>query len=81
LVGRAALGVSYVELDPAAVVTLRSALPAGSTSVVLDAPEELRRTLDPWGPVSAPALELMRRIKHRFDPAGTCSPGTFAGAI
>ena len=81
LVGRAALGVSYVELDPAAVVTLRSALPAGSTSVVLDAPEELRRTLDPWGPVSAPALELMRAVKHRFDPAGTCSPGTFAGAI
>jgi glycolate oxidase FAD binding subunit len=81
LVGRAALGTSYVELDPEAVARLREAFPAGAASVLLDAPEELRRTLNPWGPVAPPALELMRRIKLRFDPAGACNPGVFAGGI
>jgi glycolate oxidase FAD binding subunit len=81
LVGRAGLGISYVELEPEAVPRLRGALPAGATSTVLDAPAELRRELDPWGPVSPPALELMRRIKERFDPAGSCNPGVFAGSI
>jgi glycolate oxidase FAD binding subunit len=81
LVGRAALGTSYVELDPGAVSGLRAELPGDARSTVLDAPAELRSELDPWGPVAPAALELMQRIKQRFDPAGTCSPGTFAGAI
>ena len=81
LVGRAALGISYVELDPDAVARFRDQLPAGARSTVLDAPSELRAELDPWGPVAPGALALMRRIKQRFDPAGTCSPGVFAGAI
>ena len=38
LVGRAALGTSYVELDPAAVARFRDELPAGCWSVLLDAP-------------------------------------------
>jgi glycolate oxidase FAD binding subunit len=81
LVGRAALGGSYVELDPEAVSRLRGELPGDSRSAVLDAPAELRSELDPWGPVAPAALALMQRIKRRFDPSGTCSPGTFAGAI
>ncbi len=81
LVGRAVLGCSYVELDPDAVSRLRGELPGDARSTVLDAPPELRSGLDPWGPVAPAALALMQRIKQRFDPAGTCSPGTFAGAI
>jgi glycolate oxidase FAD binding subunit len=81
LVGRAALGISYVELEPEAALRLGEQLPAGARVTVLDAPDELRAELDPWGPVSDPALALMRRIKLRFDPGGTCSPGVFAGAI
>lgn len=81
LVGRAALGSSYVELDPDAVSRVRGELPGDARSTVLDAPAELRSELDPWGPVAPAALALMQRIKQRFDPAGTCSPGTFAGAI
>ena len=30
---------------------------------------------------SAAALELMRRVKARFDPARTCNPGVFVGGI
>lgn len=81
LVGRAALGTSYVEIDPGAVVALGEALPSGAVRVLLDAPEALRRSGDPWGPVDPGVAELMRRIKLRFDPAGACNPGVFAGGI
>jgi glycolate oxidase FAD binding subunit len=80
LTGRAGMGISYVALAPAAVPALRTQLGAHAC-VVLDAPEELRASLDPWGMEEGPALELMRRVKARFDPAGACSPGRFVGAI
>ena len=81
LVGRAGLGVSFAELDPDAVHRFRRALPSGAVSVLLDAPRELRQSLDVWGASEGPALELMRRIKARFDPAGACNPGVFVGGI
>jgi glycolate oxidase FAD binding subunit len=77
LVGRAALGVSYVELDPEAVRMLRAELPADAHSVVQDAPPPARASLDVWGAAESPALALMRRVKERFDPAGVCNPGVF----
>ncbi len=81
LVGRAALGTSYLELDPYAVAPLRERLPRARAAVLLDGPPELRRAQDPWLVSETPALELMRRIKHRFDPAGACNPGVFVGGI
>jgi glycolate oxidase FAD binding subunit len=50
-------------------------------SVVLDTPAEVRATVDTWGTADRPALELMRRVKERFDPAGICNPGMFVGGI
>ncbi|HTX46164.1 MAG TPA: FAD-binding oxidoreductase [Solirubrobacteraceae bacterium] len=81
LVGRAALGISYLELDPNAVGGLLRSPPAGARCTVLDAPAELRAEIDPWGPVAPGALALMQRIKQRFDPGSVCAPGVFAGAI
>jgi FAD/FMN-containing dehydrogenase len=81
VVGRAALGTSYLELDPAGVQRLRRLLPDRAAAVVLDVPPELRSGLDPWGPGDAGALELMRRVKLRFDPPGICNPGIFVGGI
>jgi glycolate dehydrogenase FAD-binding subunit len=81
LVGRAGLGCSYAELDVGAVAHFRGQLPPGAVAVLLDAPGELRAGLDPWGVTEGPALELMRRVKARFDPAGTCNPGVFVGGI
>ena len=49
--------------------------------MILDAPEPVRTALDPWGEVGARELELMRRVKARFDPFGTCNPGVFVGGI
>jgi glycolate oxidase FAD binding subunit len=78
LVGRATLGVFWVRL-PAdggaeAAAGFRRALHP-RPCVVLDAPEDLRRAVDPWGPIEAEPL--MRRIKERFDPAHVCNPGLF----
>jgi glycolate oxidase FAD binding subunit len=52
----------------------------GGTLVVLQAPLEVKRRVDVWGPVGD-ALPLMRRVKERFDPEGTMSPGRFVGGI
>ncbi len=65
---------------PALVETLRQAASEGrGTVVVLDGPAEVMRQVDVWGPI--PGLDVMRRIKARFDPNGTLNPGRFVGGI
>ena len=81
LVGRAALGISWIEVEPDEVPALRERLGASAVSVLLDVPAAARDRLEPWGAQEGPALELMRRIKMRFDPAGACNPGVFVGGI
>jgi glycolate oxidase FAD binding subunit len=81
LVGRAALGLSWIEVDPEAVAPLRQRLGASTVSVLLDVPAGARQALEPWNAPEGPALELMRRIKMRFDPARACNPGVFVGGI
>jgi glycolate oxidase FAD binding subunit len=82
LVGRAALGLSWVSLPATveAAQALRAAL-APRACVVLDAPEAVRGALDPWGLAPGPELELMRRVKARFDPAGSCNRGIYVGGL
>lgn len=65
----------------AAVVTeLREQAPAwGGDVVVLDAPPPVKAAVDVWGP--AQGLNLMRRVKDRFDPGHRLAPGRFAGGI
>jgi glycolate oxidase FAD binding subunit len=63
----------------AAMEELRRRL-APAPFVVLDAPTEVRHALDPWGSETGP-VELMRKVKERFDPAGVCAPGLFVGGI
>lgn len=82
LVGRAALGVSYLTVDPEVLERLLAALPERVAWSLFDAPEELRAGIDPWGPEPAgPVMELMGRLKARFDPTRTCNPGLFVGGI
>ena len=81
LVGRAALGASYLEVAPDAVGSLRTTLPTSARAVVLDGPAAVRAGGDSWGATEGPELALMRRIKTRFDPAHTCNPGLFVGGI
>ncbi len=81
VVARAALGIGYVELDPAAIVTLRELMPRGTLCVVQDLPWQTCPAIDPWPHGSSGALELMRRVKRQFDPAAVCNPGVFVGGI
>jgi glycolate oxidase FAD binding subunit len=84
LVGRAALGHSWVQLEAGQIARLRSQLPAGATAIVQDLPDSAAlgpHADEPWGPVQPALLDLMRRLKLRFDPAGTCNPGIFVGGI
>jgi glycolate oxidase FAD binding subunit len=63
----------------AAVEELRRRL-GPAPCVVLDAPTDVRAALDPWGGETGP-VDLMRKVKARFDPAGVCAPGLFVGGI
>jgi len=82
VVARAGLGLAWVHVpaDPDAIAELRARL-APAPCVVLDAPEELRAAVDPWGVADGPELTLMRRVKERFDPAGVCNPHRYVGGI
>jgi len=82
VVARAALGHAYVTVDPERVGSLREQLPAGAVSVLRDCPASAREQIaEPWDTAPAGALGLMRALKARFDPTGTCNPGTFVGGI
>jgi glycolate oxidase FAD binding subunit len=86
--GSAGAGVLYGALaadTPVAAVAetvqrLRAVCEArGGALVVLDAPADVKHSVDTWGPV--PALELMRRVKQQFDPGRRLAPGRFVGGI
>ncbi|NIV41367.1 MAG: FAD-binding protein [Candidatus Dadabacteria bacterium] len=48
---------------------------------ILRAPEEMKRDIDIWGKSDGTTLNIMREIKHQFDPANILNPGRFAGWI
>ena len=87
LVARAGLGLTWIQLPTgdgpaetaARIGNLRESLEP-APCVVLDAPTDVRAALDPWGGDTGP-VELMRKVKERFDPAGVCAPGLFVGGI
>jgi glycolate oxidase FAD binding subunit len=79
---RAGLGLAWVRLpaEPLALAELRERV-APAPCVLEDAPEAMRGAVDPWGVPPGPELELMRRVKARFDPDGVCNAGRYVGGI
>lgn len=86
--GSAGTGVLYLGLpsgtDPEQLASILDQLRTAASeaqghATVLRAPAKSKATLDIWGPV--PGLDLMRRVKQRFDPGRLLSPGRFVGGI
>ena len=64
------------------VERLRAAIAAwDGTVVVQGAPREVRAAVDPWGPLPADSMALMRQIKATFDPERRLNPGRFVGGL
>jgi glycolate oxidase FAD binding subunit len=63
-----------------AIAALRAEVAAyDGAVVVVDAPADVKGAIDVWGPVRG--LEVMRRVKERFDPDGRMNAGRFVGGI
>jgi glycolate oxidase FAD binding subunit len=52
----------------------------GGFLTILEAPLELKQTLDVWG-YAGNGLELMQKLKQQFDPENLFSPQRFVGGI
>jgi glycolate oxidase FAD binding subunit len=75
----ASLSGDEAAFAPTIEAARHAALERQGSLVVQEAPLELLRTLDVWGPV--PALEVMRRLKAQFDANAILNPGRFVGGI
>ncbi len=84
--GSAGVGVVYAALPAgmpsaragAVLAAVRTTLfMRGGSCTVLDGPGRVRAAVDQFGDV--PGRDLMRRLKERFDPAGTLAPDRMPG--
>jgi glycolate oxidase FAD binding subunit len=79
---RLAIGQGEPAMMAGAIERLRTFVAADGGSVVVERGSvALRASVDPWGPVPAPALALMRGLKREFDPGRTLNPGRFVDGI
>ena len=83
LVGRAGLGLYWLRAPSTTSLdeVRRELGPVARHAVLLDAPERVRAEGSVWGEPDGGTLRLMQAVKSRFDPAGVCAPGLFAGGI
>jgi glycolate oxidase FAD binding subunit len=89
LSGCAALGtlravVAGATAAEAAAVTARIralAAEVGGAVVIARGSVELRRSVDPWGPVEPGVLALMRALREEFDPGRVLNPGRYVGGL
>jgi glycolate oxidase FAD binding subunit len=89
LSGCAALGTFRVLLggagvaETAAITTrVRHRIAAiGGSAVIARGTVELRKAVDPWGPVEPGSFALMRALRDEFDPRRVLNPGRYVGGL
>ncbi len=75
VVGRAAHGIGYVELEPERLRALLDGLPVGARAAVLDHPDDASLEGEGWRGGEAASLDLIHAVKAGLDPTETCNPG------
>jgi len=87
LMSHAGSGIVYAtltgrmgEFETAVAEITDIAQEAGGSSVVENAPVDIKHNIDVWGKPGAD-VTLMRQIKEQFDPKGLLNPGRFVGRI
>lgn len=63
------------------VLISKKLITLGGNITILSAPTQFKEDLDIWGKVDNATLNLMRNIKHQFDPDNILNPGRFVGWI
>jgi glycolate oxidase FAD binding subunit len=87
--GCAALGTLRVVVSGAGVAEIAAVISrlralvdeVGGGVVVARGPAELRRAVDPWGPIEPGAFALMRALRAEFDPGRVLNPGRYVGGL
>jgi len=80
------LRVWFPETDPRRVSGVIQWLrqfvaPIGGSVIIQKAPAAVRAAVDPWGPIEAGPLALMRGLRDEFDPKRVLNPGRFVGGL
>jgi glycolate oxidase FAD binding subunit len=89
LSGCASLGTLRVLLGNAAVAEIASVITrvrhriaaTGGSVVVACGTAELRKAVDPWGPVEPGSFALMRALRDAFDARRVLNPGRYVGGL
>jgi glycolate oxidase FAD binding subunit len=70
------------EGDDAGASVIRAAVRAvGGHATLIRAPESVRNAVDVFEPLPAPVMEMSRKLKATFDPAGILNPGRMYAGV
>jgi glycolate oxidase FAD binding subunit len=58
-----------------------SVIGLGQHATLLTAPTALKRSVDVFGDADPQGIDVMRALKHQFDPAGTLNRGRYIGRL
>ena len=79
---RVLVGGASVAEAAAMVTRVRAwATELGGSVVVASGPAELRKAVDPWGPIDPGPFALMRALRDEFDPKRVLNPGRYVGGL
>jgi glycolate oxidase FAD binding subunit len=80
--GGGLLWIACTQSADAGAAAIRSAVKSvGGHATLVRASEEMRRTIPVFEPPAAPLMDLTRRLKQSFDPAGILNPGRMYGDV
>jgi glycolate oxidase FAD binding subunit len=74
-------GASVAEVAAIATRVRHHIAAIGGSAVVARGAAELRKAVDPWGPIEPGSFALMRALRDEFDPRRVLNPGRYVGGL